>query len=216
MGDESFRICIERARRKTLESFRICISTDDVGAVPPLVRTLLCGYEADIDAAHRIIVNLLHEAVEARAVGTAKHLLSHTYTQSYGFRSLDAGTFDFFWITVFGRVCYDEDVGGALLMFDLSPIEGWAGMSAADKIEELRRCVYPNDWSLDFYTPLVHLHAKIPIVKKILEQTRLRGVFRRWALNEELLADLYKPPTTETVGGTAFRREESAALAVLA
>ena len=191
------------------EYFRVCVDTDSAEAILPLIQAVEDLFSADNNACHCILTNFLLEAVEARAASTVKLLLSVQ-------KDVRARSFEFFWVTAFEWVCENADDAAALFMFDLFPSENWADMPVAEKIEYLRNWMYPQDAYLDFYTPLLHLHAKIPDAKKALERTRFRGLFRRWALNEELLAPAYQPPTAEAAGGPAFRREESAALDVLA
>lgn len=195
--------------RSIWEDFRVCVATDNAEGILPLIQAVEDSFSADNNACHCILTNFLHEAVEARAASTVKLLLSAQ-------KHARAWSFEFFWVTAFEQVCENADDAAALFMFDLFPSDDWADMPVAEKIEELRNWIYPQDAYLDFYSLLLHLHAKIPDAKKVLERPRLRGLFRRWALNEELLAPAYKPPTAEAAGGPAFQRAENAALVVLA
>ena len=201
-----------------LKDFRACIATDDVERIPSLIQAVQIDYSEgfvtweQINTGHRTLINFVHEAVEARATSIVNLLLSQKYVSTWSTSSRE-----FFWVTTFERVCENADDAAALFMLDSFPFDGWETMLVADRINLFRQWIYPDDAHRDFYTPLLYLHAKIPDAKKALERTRFRGLFRRWALNEELLAPAYVPPTAEAAGGTAFQRAaEVAALVVLA
>lgn len=188
------------------KDFRVCIATGNVERILPLMKAVQVEYLADKIAFYRIMINFVHEAVEARAASAVKVLLGDQENES----TWDLTTRTFSWVKIFERVCDDEDDEAALFMFDFSPFAGWAGMPVADKIKEFRKSIpatcIDRPRYIDFYSSLLHLHNKIRNAKKALERTRLRGLFRRWALNEQLLAPAYKPPTAEAAGGTAFQR----------
>ena len=201
-----------KTKRSRIQHVLQVVRSDNVHKIEHLIDEIHALYvrtgEMEEDEFPNLLLDVGYEAATTGAISTLHWLII-----KQRFKISKGNTWRFLWITTFLRIFHEANDDAAMLMFDVGqPGGNWDIMSVGRRIDCMRYDLPEDSFYVyrDFYAPLLHLHDKISKAKKTLERTRFRGCFRRWALNEELLAPAYQPPTAKAAGGAAFQREEVA------